>query len=155
MTGSPVIGMKYVLENGQTHPVDSSALAFGLATKYSITQAFREAEPVLLEPIMSVEVSGPAEYQTAIINSISKRKGQINDMTVQADMFVAECEVSLSNMFGYSTELRSITQGVGEFAMEYKNHSPVSPLELDAILEKRTKQEETKKQDKKKGGGFS
>lgn len=155
LTGSPVIGMKYVLEDGQTHPVDSSGLAFALATKYSITQAFKDANPVLLEPIMNVEISGPAECQSAIMNSISKRKGQINDMTTQGDLFIALCDVPLSQMFGYSTELRSITQGVGEYAMEYKNHSPVSQMELDLIIEKRSKLDESKKIDKKKGGGFS
>jgi elongation factor G len=83
LTGSPVVGVKYVLENGQTHSVDSSSLAFGIATKYSFTQAFKNADPVILEPVMSVEVSGPAEYQSAIMNSIVKRKGAVGEASTK------------------------------------------------------------------------
>lgn len=155
LTGSPVIGMKYVLEDGQTHPVDSSGLAFSIATKYSVTQAFEDAEATLLEPVMNVEVSGPTESQNAMINSISKRKGNIFDMNTQGDISVINCEVTLSNMFGYATELRSLTQGVGEFSMEYKFHAPVNSMDLDMILEKRRKENEASKSDNKKKGGFS
>jgi len=83
LTGSPVIGVKYVLEDGQTHVVDSSSLAFGIATKYSFTAGFNNASPVILEPVMSVEVSGPAEFQTGIMNSVVKRKGTITDTYTQ------------------------------------------------------------------------
>lgn len=155
LTGSPIIGMKYVLEDGQTHTVDSSGLAFSLATKYSITEAFKTAQPVLLEPVMSVEVSGPQEFQNAIMNSVMKRKGQIIDMNTQNEVFIAECEVSLLNMFGYATELRSITQGVGEFSMEYKYHAPVSEFDLQPILDRKQREDDAKRQDKKKGGGFT
>jgi len=79
LTGSPVIGVKYVLEDGQTHVVDSSSLAFGIATKYSFTAGFNAGTPVILEPVMTVEVSGPAEFQTGIMNSVVKRKGSITD----------------------------------------------------------------------------
>lgn len=137
--GAPIIGVKYVLEDGQTHPVDSSSLAFGLAAKYSMTEAFRSAHPILLEPIMEVEVSGPSEYQTGIMNTLTKRKGNIYDMTTQNDIFICKAEVSLSNMFGYATELRNVTQGVGEFSMEYKCHNPLPPYELNALLEKKFK----------------
>jgi elongation factor G len=80
LTGSPVIGVKFILKDGQTHPVDSSALAFGIATKYAFTQAFKNADGLILEPIMNVEVSCPPEYQTGVMNSVAKRKGIINDM---------------------------------------------------------------------------
>jgi elongation factor G len=153
LTGSPVIGVKYVLEDGQTHPVDSSSLAFSIATKYSMTEAFKNCSSVLLEPVMDVEVSGPAEFQAGIMNTISKRKGNIYDMKTQNDTFVCYAEVSLSNMFGYATELRGITQGVGEFSMEYKFHLPVPAHELDAILDKRNREMDSgKKNDSKKKG---
>lgn len=84
LTGSPVIGVKYVLEDGQTHSVDSSSLAFGIATKYSFSQAFKNAEPVLLEPIMHVEVNGPSDFQAGIMNSIVKRKGNVTDTYTKA-----------------------------------------------------------------------
>jgi elongation factor G len=89
LTGSPVVGCKFVLKDGQTHPVDSSALAFGIATKYAFTQAFKNAEGMILEPIMNVEVSCPPEYQTGVMNSIAKRKGMVHDMmTKSGKMFI-------------------------------------------------------------------
>ena len=152
LTGNPVIGVKYVLEDGQIHAVDSSGMAFSIATKYSMTQAFENAETVLLEPIMDVEASGPAEQANAITNTLTKRKGNVYDMITQNDTYICKAEVSLSNMFGYATELRSITQGVGEFSMEYKFHNVVPQFELEAILEKKKKENESKKGDKKKSG---
>jgi elongation factor G len=152
LTGSPVLGVKFVLEGGQTHPVDSSSLAFGLATKYAFSAAFKNAEPILLEPVMTVEVTGPAEFQSAIMNSISKRKGDITESTTKNNIFILTGEVPLSNMFGYATELRGITQGIGEFSMEYKTHKPVPSYDLDKIIEKFKKIHEEKMGSKKKGG---
>lgn len=154
LTNSPVIGVKYVLEGGQTHPVDSSSLAFGLATKYSMSQSFKTAEPMLLEPVMTVEVTGPAEFQTAIMNSVAKRKGDVMEATTKNNIFIALAEVPLSNMFGYATELRSITQGIGEFSMEYKTHKPVPQYDVDKIVEKFQKQQVTTKSSGKKGDAF-
>ena len=152
LTGSPVLGVKFVLENGQTHPVDSSSLAFGLATKYAFSAAFKNAEPILLEPIMTVEVTGPAEFQAAIMNSVSKRKGEITESTTKNNIFILSSEVPLSNMFGYATELRGLTQGIGEFSMEYRTHKPVPTYDVDKIVEKFKKQFEEKMGAKKKGG---
>jgi len=154
LTNSPVIGVKYVLEGGQTHAVDSSSLAFGLATKYSMSQGFKEAEPLLLEPLMTVEVTGPAEFQTAIMNSVAKRKGEVIEANTKNNTFIALAEVPLSNMFGYATELRSITQGIGEFSMEYKTHKPVPPYDVEKIIEKFQKQQQTTKTTTKKGDSF-
>jgi elongation factor G len=155
LTNSPVIGVKFVLENGQTHPVDSSSLAFGLATKYAFSAAFKTAEPILLEPIMTVEVTGPAEFQTAIMNSVSKRKGEITESTTKNSIFILSAEVPLSNMFGYATELRGLTQGIGEFSMEYKTHKPVPTYDVEKIVEKFKKQQEEKASTKKKGDAFN
>lgn len=152
LMGCPVIGVKYILEDGQTHAVDSSSLAFGIATKYSMTQAFENASAVLLEPIMDVEASGPKECSNSILNTLMKRKGNVYEMITDGDTYICRAEVSLTNMFGYATELRSCTQGVGEFSMEYKFHNEVNPQDLDAILEKRKKELELKSKDKKKGG---
>jgi elongation factor G len=152
LTNSPVLGVKFVLENGQTHPVDSSSLAFGLATKYAFTSAFKTAEPILLEPIMTVEVTGPAEFQASIMNSISKRKGEITESVTKSSIFICTAEVPLSNMFGYATELRGLTQGIGEFSMEYRTHKPVPTYDVDKIVEKFRKQHEEKLGAKKKGG---
>jgi len=154
LTNSPVIGVKHVLEGGQTHPVDSSSLAFGLATKYSMTQAFKSAEPILLEPVMTVEVTGPAEFQTAIMNSLAKRKGDVSEASTKNNIFIALAEVPLSNMFGYATEFRSITQGIGEFSMEYKTHKPVPQYDIEKIVEKFQKQQQAAKTTSKKGDAF-
>ena len=83
LTGSPVVGVKYVLQDGQTHVVDSSSLAFGIATKYSFSQAFKHSESALLEPIMKVEVTGPSEFQASILNSLNSRKGIVSDATTK------------------------------------------------------------------------
>lgn len=152
LTNSPVVGVKFVIEGGQTHPVDSSSLAFGLATKYAFSAAFKKADPILLEPVMTVEVTGPADYQNAIMNSISKRKGEITDSVTKNNIFILTGDVPLSNMFGYATELRGLTQGIGEFSMEYKTHKPVPAFDLDRILEKYKKIMEEKMGAKKKGG---
>lgn len=155
LTNSPVLGVKFVLENGQTHPVDSSSLAFGLATKYAFSASFKNADPILLEPIMTVEVTGPAEFQSAIMNSVSKRKGEITDSVTKNSIFIVSAEVPLSNMFGYATELRGLTQGIGEFSMEYKTHKPVPSYDVDKIVEKFKKQQEEKASTKKKGDSFN
>lgn len=152
LTNSPVIGVKFVLENGQTHSVDSSSLAFGLATKYAFAQAFKNADPILLEPVMTVEVTGPAEFQTAIMNSVVKRKGEVLESVTKSGIFICTAEVPLSNMFGYATELRGLTQGIGEFSMEYKTHKPVPTYDVDKIVEKFKKASEEKAVSKKKGG---
>ena len=155
LTNSPVIGCKFVLENGQTHPVDSSSLAFGLATKYAFSQAFKTADPILLEPIMTVEVTGPAEFQASMMNSVSKRKGEITESTTKNSIFILSAEVPLSNMFGYATELRGLTQGIGEFSMEYKTHKPVPSYDIEKIVEKFKKQQEERNNTKKKGDSFN
>jgi len=79
MTGYPVVGVKYVLKDGQTHTVDSSSLAFGIATKYSFYDAFKKSDPVILEPIMDVEVTVPHEHQQNIMGQLLKRKGNITN----------------------------------------------------------------------------
>lgn len=152
LTGSPVVGVRYVLEDGQTHAVDSSSLAFGLATKYSFTQAFKNAEPILLEPIMFVEVSGPAEFQSGIMNSIAKRKGDIQSANTKNNIFLLNASVPLANMFGYATELRGITQGIGEFSMEYQTHKPVPTYDVEKIVAKFEKKASEKVA--KKGDAF-
>lgn len=155
LTNSPVIGVKFVLENGQTHPVDSSSLAFGLATKYAFSASFKTADPILLEPIMTVEVTGPAEFQVAIMNSVAKRKGEITDSITKNSIFILTAQVPLSNMFGYATELRGLTQGIGEFSMEYKTHKPVPSYDIEKIVEKFKKQQEERNSTKKKGDSFN
>ncbi|CAO1621314.1 unnamed protein product [Parajaminaea phylloscopi] len=125
LTGHPVQGVRFVLEDGAAHSVDSSELAFKLAVIGAFREAFNKANPLVLEPRMTVEVSSPVTFQGVVVGSINQRQGLVEDSETREDDFVLQAEVSLNNMFGYSSHLRGLTQGTGEFSMEYKQHSPV------------------------------
>lgn len=127
LAGCPVSGVKYTLEDGAFHAVDSSELAFKLAAIGSFREAYKNASPVILEPIMTVEITAPVEFQGNIIGGVNQRRGTIIDTEVRDDEFTLIAEVSLNDMFGYSSALRGATQGKGEFSMEYKEHQPVLP----------------------------
>ncbi|OZJ02971.1 Elongation factor G, mitochondrial [Bifiguratus adelaidae] len=135
LIGHPINGVRMILEDGAAHAVDSSELAFRIATKAAFHEAFLKAKPVVLEPIMNVSVTAPAEFQGTVIGGLNKRKGTIVDTDVQEESFSVTADVSLNNMFGYSTELRSATQGKGEFSMEYKDHQPVLPSDQEALMQ--------------------
>jgi len=126
LVGYPVEGVKIVLTDGASHAVDSSELAFKLAALAAFRQSFHNAGPKLLEPIMKVDITVPSEFQGTVIGNINRRKGNINDSTAEGDDVLISSLVPLSQMFGYSTELRSMTQGKGEFTMEYGSHQPVT-----------------------------
>ncbi|CAG8506661.1 12694_t:CDS:10 [Ambispora leptoticha] len=146
LIGHPVNGVRFVLEDGAFHAVDSSELAFRLAAQYAFREAFQKAKPVILEPIMNVEVTAPIEFQGTVIGNLNKRKGTILDTEVQEDHFIATAEVSLNNMFGYSSDLRAATQGKGEFSMEYKKHEPVFPnIQEELVAEYKKKRAAEKK----------
>ena len=134
-TGYPVVGMRYVLTDGATHVVDSSSMAFQIATKYSCNVAFEDAQPLILEPIMDVEVTVPAENQGPIMGQLVKRRGNVTNTEVRGGLFVLNADVPLSAMFGYATELRGSTQGIGEFSMEYKTHAPVGEFEIQDVID--------------------
>ncbi|RKP23782.1 hypothetical protein SYNPS1DRAFT_33348 [Syncephalis pseudoplumigaleata] len=140
LIGHQVTGVRMVLEDGMAHSVDSSELAFRLAALHAFREAFRKAKPIIMEPIMSVSITAPVEFQGNVLGSINKRKGTIMDTDVQEDYFTAVADVSLNNMFGYSTELRSSTQGKGEFTMEYKTHAPVMPYVQEELMAEYQKQ---------------
>jgi len=127
LSGNPISGVRMVLHDGAFHAVDSSELAFRLAAIGAFREAFLKTKPVILEPIMTVEVVAPVEFQSAVIGGLNARRGTIIDSEVREDEFTAVAEVALNDMFGYSSQLRGATQGKGEFSMEYKNHMPVLP----------------------------
>ena len=126
LIGHPVQGVRVTLTDGASHAVDSSELAFKIAALHAFRQACERASPVILEPLMRVEVTVPSEFQGAIVGAVNRRKGLIQSSDTQGDDVVIAAEVPLNNMFGYSTELRSMTQGKGEFAMEYLRHNAVT-----------------------------
>ena len=119
-------GIRVVLTDGASHAVDSSEMAFKLAALAAFRQVYDKAKPKILEPVMSVEITVPSEFQGTVIGNVNRRKGTIKDSTSEGDDVIITCDVPLKNMFGYSTELRSMTQGKGEFTMEYAAHQPVS-----------------------------
>jgi elongation factor G len=118
--------MRVVIETGQSHPVDSSDIAFRLAAVGAFRQAFARAAPVVLEPQMLVEVCVPAEYQGTVMGDLNRRRGMILDASAEVDDAVLTAHVPLSEMFGYSSALRSATAGKGEYSMEFVRHAPVT-----------------------------
>lgn len=133
LTGHRMCGVRFVLQDGAAHAVDSSELAFRLATIGGVRQAFEKSNPGILEPIMTVEISVPQEFQGTVMASINKRKGLITGTDANEDFASIYCEVPLNDMFGYSNELRSLTQGKGEFTMEFVKYQAASP-QLQAEL---------------------
>jgi elongation factor G len=119
-------GVRVVLNDGAAHAVDSNEMAFRLAAIGGFRQAYANARPAILEPVMKVEVTVPVEFQGNVMGDLNRRKGMILDSRQEAEDAVLEAMVPLNSMFGYSTVLRSNTQGKGEFAMEYSHHAPVT-----------------------------
>jgi len=131
LSGNPITGCRLVLKDGAFHAVDSSELAFRLATMGAFREIYRAAKPVILEPIMTVEVTAPSEFQSSVIGGLNTRRGTIVDSEVRDDEFTCTAEVALNDMFGYSNQLRGSTQGKGEFSMEYKVCLTLSLVVLD------------------------
>lgn len=131
----PVVGLRVTLNDGQTHPVDSSEMAFKLASKMALKGALAKAGPILLEPIMKLEVSAPEEFQGPVIGQLNQRRGIIVNTTTDNGYVVIESEVPLNQMFGYSTDLRGNTQGKGEFTMEFLKYAPVPKSVQEEIID--------------------
>ncbi|WP_417913767.1 elongation factor G [Candidatus Electronema sp. JM] len=125
LIGAPINGVRMVINDGSYHTVDSSDMAFQQAAKGAFKEAYRKAGAVIMEPIMKVAVEGPSEFQGSIMGSLNQRRGMIIGTTEEANYTVVEAEMPLSEMFGYSTVLRSLTQGKAEFTMEFAAYRQV------------------------------
>ena len=127
LVGSEVEGVRVVLQDGASHAVDSSDMAFRTCMANAIRDTMKKADPSILEPVMRVEVEIPSEFQGTVVAALNRRMGMIQSSDVNDDGSGIKilAEVPLANMFGYSTELRSLTQGKGEFSMEYHKHIQV------------------------------
>ncbi len=138
IAGYPIVGVKGVLEDGSYHEVDSSDMAFQICARNCFRETFLQAKPVLLEPIMKVEIEVPATYQGAVAGELTSRRGMIMATEMQGNIAVIEGEVPLAETFGYSTDLRSMTQGQGTFTMEFAKYRRV-PLSIqqEIIAEKK------------------
>lgn len=140
LIGFPVVGVKAVLTDGAYHEVDSSEMAFRICAMAAFREFYHKAKPTALEPIMKVEVSAPEEYQGNVLGQVNQRRGMILGTSTNDSFTVVEAEVPLSEMFGYSTELRSATQGKGEFTMEFSRYAPVPRNIQEELVKKYQKQ---------------
>jgi len=135
--GYPVEDIKVTLYDGSYHDVDSSEMAFKLAGSMGFREGARSANPVILEPMMKVEVEVPEEFMGDVIGDVSKRRGQVNGMDDRAGNKIVNAFVPLSEMFGYSTDLRSMTQGRATYSMEFDHYEEVPQNVAKEIIEKR------------------
>ena len=136
LCGSAVTGVRCVINDGAYHAVDSSDVAFQLAAIGAFKEGYMKAKPVIMEPIMKVSVEGPTEFQGSIMGSINQRRGIIIGTMEEGNYTVVEADVPLSEMFGYSTILRSLTQGKAEFTMEFSAFKQVPKTVNDELIKK-------------------
>ncbi len=141
----PMVGVKVTLKDGKYHDVDSSDLAYRIASRQAMKQAVAKAHPVLLEPIMKVEVETPADYQGSVMGDLSSRRGMIYGSEVKGDDTVITCGVPLGEMFGYATELRSMTAGKASYSMEFEKYSAAPAFVQEKVIKER--QEKLKDED--------
>ena len=125
LAGYQVLGCELDINDGTYHPVDSSEMAFKIAARNAFKEAFLASKPVILEPVMKVEVETPTDFQGTVQGDLSSRRGILLGSDMREDLTIIECEVPLSEMFGYSTELRSMTQGKAGFSMEFSKYKAV------------------------------
>lgn len=125
LIGAPITGVRCLINDGSYHAVDSSDMAFQQASKGAFKEGYKKAGPVIMEPIMKVAVEGPSEFQGAIMGSLNQRRGMIVGTSEEGSYTVVEADMPLSEMFGYSTTLRSLTQGKAEFTMEFSTYKQV------------------------------
>ncbi|MCQ2597251.1 MAG: elongation factor G [Treponema sp.] len=136
LIGAPIVGVKMTINDGQYHPVDSNDNAFQIAAIGAFREAYAKAKPVILEPVMKVQIAAPNEFQGAIFGLINQRRGVIVDSGDENGTTTVNSEVPLSEMFGFSTILRSSTQGKGEFTMEFEKYGKVPNAVADELVKK-------------------
>jgi elongation factor G len=136
LAGYPTVGVKATLVDGASHDVDSSEMAFKIAGSMAYKEAARKADPVLLEPLMAVEVRTPEEYMGDVIGDLNSRRGQIQSMTDATGVKVVTAKVPLSEMFGYVGDLRSKTSGRAVYSMTFDSYSEVPKNVADEIVQK-------------------
>jgi elongation factor G len=134
LAGYPMVDLKVTLIDGSYHEVDSSEVAFKIAGSMALREAVRRADPVLLEPVMDVEVVTPEEYLGAVVGELSSRRGKVGGITQRAEARVVGASVPLAEMFGYSTALRSMSQGRAVYTMQFSHYDEVPKQKADEIL---------------------
>ena len=136
LAGYPMVDLKVAVFDGSYHEVDSSELAFKMAAIFAFKDACKKAKAVLLEPVMKVEITTPEEYMGNVIGDLNSRRGQVGEMTDRNNIKVIDAKVPLSEMFGYATDLRSMSQGRANYSMEFLHYAEVPRNILEKIQEK-------------------
>jgi elongation factor G len=134
LAGFPMVDIKITLINGSYHEVDSSEMAFKIASSIGFKEGARRADPILLEPLMSIEIITPEEFMGQVVSDLNSRRGKTTKVEYREGTNVIAGEVPLANMFGYATDLRSLTQGRAIFTMQFSHYSPVPQSVSEGIL---------------------
>jgi elongation factor G len=134
LAGFPVIDVKARLVDGSSHEVDSSAIAYKIAGSMAFKDAATKADPILLEPIMSLVIVSPEEYVGDIVSDTNSRRGKVEAMDMRGGSRLVKILVPLAEMFGYATTFRTVTQGRGLFSMEFSRYQPVPPQVTEGIV---------------------
>jgi len=143
--GFPVTGVKVVINDGAAHSVDSSDMAFQAAARGAFQEGYAKARPIILEPVMKVVVETPTEYQGPVMGSLNKMRGMIVGSQEDGPMSVIEAKVPLAQMFGYSTVIRSLTQGKAQFTMEFDSYKQVPGSIADELIKKKNEEKAQKR----------
>ncbi len=136
LIGMPVVGVRMIVNDGSYHDVDSSDIAFRIAAMAAVREVYMNAKPTILEPIMKLEVQAPEEFQGSVMGQVNQRRGVIQGSSTMEGYVTIEAQVPLVEMFGYSTDLRSATQGKGEFTMEFSQYQSVPRNVQDEMVKK-------------------
>jgi elongation factor G len=137
LAGFPVVDVKVTLFDGSSHDVDSNENAFKMAASMAFKDGMRQAHPALLEPMMAVEVETPEEFMGNVVGDLASRRGIVHGMDDVAGVKVIKAEVPLSEMFGYSTTLRSLSQGRATYTMEFKHYTEAPKTVAEAVINKK------------------
>ena len=133
--GYPMVDVRVTLTDGKYHDVDSSEIAFKVAGSIALQEAARRAKPVLLEPVFAVEVVTPEEFMGDVIGDLNRRRGQVEGMESRGNAQVITGRVPLAEMFGYATDVRTITQGRATYTMQFEGYEEVPPNIAEKVIE--------------------
>lgn len=134
LAGYPIIDVSVSILEGQYHQIDSSELAFKIAASMAFREAFMKGNPILLEPIMSLEIAVSDEFLGSVINDLNSREGKVQSITQQVKDYIVKTRLPLAHSFGYATDLRSITQGRASYTMQFSHFEPLPKEEQDKII---------------------
>ena len=140
IAGYPVLDVKATLFDGSYHDVDSSEMAYKIAASMALREAAKKCKPVILEPIMFVEVTAPNEYLGSVMGDVSSRRGQITEQEERGNAVIVRAHIPLSEMFGYVTDLRSFTQGRGTYSMKFDHYAEVPKSIAEKIIKENSKE---------------